>query len=418
MPGRGVGIPRLQELEFIEEALKGVVAGQNYDEIRQSLFGYMAYKRHLDAPSGNHAGTRGQQQDPATRYVHNTTEALSECMRLGFIERAALPSSKRAAENYRTQTFIVTPAGEAWAERATDDVTGAYTELLELLWNLHPQLAGYLRMLQRGPLVIPIANWTEVHDRPVGVDHAAPARKAFIDFLVARCSRAVKAGATGWRASEAEIAAAIDDYIAARIDFAHRRNRPHPYPRHADFVSACEEALVSFAFTQAGLTLGYISHEIIRRWTQVLGVANFSYHVPDAPALRLWASAQIDDVSGGLTVHRRGPAEWGDRVIDALPEAYERSRRRSPESSFVPIYLVRAGVCFRLGLNNNVFNVAVREFLASERRTDAGFRLNLDRAHIGAVPPTESALQVPDRSGRSHPYTVMTLVHRPERMTV
>ncbi len=41
---------------------------------------------------------------------------------------------------------------------------------------------------------------------------------------------------------------------------------------------------MSFAFTQAGLTLGYISHEIIRRWTQVLGVANFSYHVPGRPS--------------------------------------------------------------------------------------------------------------------------------------
>ena len=415
MASRGVGIPRLQELEFIEVALQGVVAGQTYDEIRRALFDHMAYKRRFDAPSGNHAGTR-HAQDPATRYVHNATEALSEGMRLGFIERATLPSSKRAAANYRDQTFKATPSGEAWAARVAGNAAAAYTELLERLWTLHPQLAGYLRMLGRGPLVIPIANWTEVHDRPIGVEQAERARADFITFLAARCTRAVEAGVTGWRATEAEIAAAIHEYIEARVDFARRRNRQHPYPRHGDFVGACEEALVSFAFARTGLKLGYISHEILRRWTQVLGVANFSYYVPDAPALRIWGTADIDDTLG-LRVQRRSTADWGDRVIDALPDAYERARRRARGSSFVPVHLVRAGVCFRLGLNNTVFDAAIREFLASERRTEAGFRLNLDRAQFGAIPPTESPLQVPDRAGRSHAYTVMTLVHRPERIS-
>jgi len=205
-----------------------------------------------------------------------------------------------------------------------DDAASAYTELLERLWTLHPQLAGYLRMLGRGPLVIPIANWTEVHDRPIGVEQAERARAAFIAFLAARCTRAVEAGVTGWQATEAEIAAAIHEYIEARVDFARRRNRQHPYPRHSDFVGACEEAVVSFAFGRAGLKLGYISHEILRRWTQVLGVANFSYYVPDAPALRIWGTADIDDTLG-FRVQRRSTADWGDRVIDALPDAYERA---------------------------------------------------------------------------------------------
>lgn len=415
MTPRGAGIPRLQELEFIEVALQGVVAGQTYDEIRRALFDHMAYKRRQDAPSGNHAGT-GSAQDPATRYVHNATEALSEGMRLGFIERAALPSSKRAANSYRDRTFTATPSGEKWASEVAEDSGTAYTNLLERLWALHPQLAGYLRAVRRTPLVIPIANWTEVHDRPIGVEQAERARGAFITFLAARCNRAIEAGVTGWRASEEEIAAAVHDYIQARVDFANRRNRPHPYPRHSDFVGACEEALVSYAFARIDLKLGYISHEILRRWTQVLGVANFSYYVPDAPALRIWGTAEIHETPA-FRVRRRSTADWGDRVIDALPEAYERARRRARGASFVPVHLVRAGVCFRLGLNNTVFDAAIREFLASERRTEAGFRLNLDRAQFGALPPTEAPLQVPDRSGRMHAYTVMTLVHRPERIS-
>src|SRR3954470_2984422 len=94
VPRKGVGIPRLQELEFVGLAVEGVVAGQSYDEIRAAMYDHMRYVRRRNAPSGNHAGTRGA-QDPATRYVHNATEALTEAMRLGFVERAPLPSSKK-----------------------------------------------------------------------------------------------------------------------------------------------------------------------------------------------------------------------------------------------------------------------------------------------------------------------------------
>ena len=57
----------------------------------------------------------------------------------------------------------------------------------------------------------------------------------------------------------------------------------------------------------------------------------------------------------------------------------------------------------------------MRRLLSSERAAELGYRINLDRAQFGALPPTEMPLTVPDRSGREQTYSVMTLVSRTER---
>jgi hypothetical protein len=154
--------------------------------------------------------------------------------------------------------------------------------------------------------------------------------------------------------------------------------------------------------------------EILRRWTKHLGVANFSYHVPAAPALRMWATADLgEDIQGGLaTIERRTVGDWGDRVIDELQTAFDLARTRDPRSdSFVAIYQVRAAVCSKLGLNDPVFDAAVGEFLTGERRSDAPFRMHSDSFEYGSTPPTETPLRVRDpRTGRTLTYRVMTLI--------
>jgi hypothetical protein len=115
-------------------------------------------------------------------------------------------------------------------------------------------------------------------------------------------------------------------------------------------------------------------------------------------------------------VRRRGVAQYGDAVIDAVPEAIEQARRIDPDSTWVPIYRVRAAIASQLRLNDNIVDVALRQFMAGDRRSDAPFGINFDSAEFGATPPTESPLRVSDiRTNRSITYRVMALVRRPER---
>jgi hypothetical protein len=404
-------IPRLQEIEFLRITAEQVNADATYDQVRRSLIDHMAAERERTQPSGNHAALRLARHDEH-RYMNNATDALAELMRLGLVRPAQLPTTRKAAPIYANRTFLMTPDGRAWIDQLETDRRGAFDDLLRMLWKTHPQLAGVLRLLRRGTFAIPSANWREVHTERVGME----GREAYVRFLAARCARAIEAGVTGWQATEDEVAHAMRDYIRDRIEADTRRQRPDRYVRNSDFVGACEEAVVSFAFGRAGVKMDYITLEIIRRWTKHLGVANFSYHVPAAPALRLWATATLEeDDRGRLTaITRRTVGEWGDRIIDELQGAFQMARGKDPRSdSFVPIYQVRAAVCSKLGLNDTVFDAAVGEFLTGGRRADAPFRLHSDAFEYGQTPPTETPLRVRDPStGRTLTYRVMTLIPR------
>ncbi len=408
---RSAGIPRLQEIEFLTIAAEQVETEATYDQVRRALIEYMASERERTQPSGNHAALRLARHDEH-RYMSNATDALAELMRLGFVEHAQLPTTRKAAPVYAARTFRMTAEGRGWLDQLRGDRRGAYNELLRELWDTHPQLAGYLRLLQHGTFTVPVANWGEVHRQHVGPE----GRETYLRFLAARAARAIEAGVTGWQATEAEIAQGIRDYIQGRMEADVRRQRPDRYLRNRDFIGGCEEALVSFAFGRAGVRMDYITLEILRRWTKHLGVANFSYHVPAAPALRLWATADLDENGSGrlAAIRRRTVGEWGDRVIDEMQQAFERSRMMRPRSdSFVPIYQVRAAVCSKLGLNDTVFDAAVGEFLTGERRADAPFRMHSDSFEYGNTPPTETPLRVKDpKTGRILTYRVMTLIPR------
>ena len=387
-------------------------AGRTYDEVRRALIEFMAEQRERVAPSGNHAGHAGMRmaKHDEHRYMSNATEALAELMRLGWVHKAPLPTARSAAALYKSRKFALTEEGNAWVDLLSDSSQQqAYDVLLRELWRAHPQLGSFLRLVSQRMLVVPTANWREVHPDKVA---AGEGREAYMRFLARRGFDAVESGTAGWAATFDEIHSAIRAYIDARLEAAARRRKIDPYPRSRDFVGACEEALVSFAFRSAGAPMDYISHEIIRRWTKTLGVSNFSYHVPAAPALRIWGTAELDlDDAGNLTaVHRRTVASWGDSVIDELPGAYELARRRTPGNSWIPIYRVRATVCSRLGIGERIFDRAVIEHLQGTRRPDAPFTINLDPSEYGSTPPTERPLEVPDRSGRARVFRVLMVV--------
>lgn len=419
--GTGTGIPRLQELSFLSEAMLEVSDGGTFETVRRRLIEHMTEKRRHEAPTGNHAAFRLAVHNP-TRYVDNATAALGELMKLGFLDKTALPSTGAAAAAYQERRFEPTASGRAWAELMVDGPTGnrgaGYDMLLRELWRIHPQFRGYLRLLATKPIVLPTARWSEANPSGSAETTAGAARLRYVEFLAARAASAVRAGVTGWSGDQDEIAAAVRGYLDERFKAAERRKIGTPYARNRDFVGACEEALVSFAFRQAGVKLDFISLEILRRWTRVLGVANFSYYVPGPPALRLWATAELDlDVDRQVrAVRRRSVAAHGDAVIDALPDAIDRARRLDPDSTWVPIYRVRAAIGIKLGLNDAVVDRALREFVAGERRPDAPFGINLESAEIGATPPTETPLRVTDpRTNRTLTYRVMALVRRAER---
>ncbi len=406
-PG-GRGIPRLQELSFLEVAANGVSAGSTFEEIRRQLVAHMIELRRNQPGTGNTATFQLAQQDPK-RYVRNATESLKELMRLGLVVPATLPSSARAARGYKNSTFDLTEAGQGWARILEEDLRQAYDELLGMLWKTHPQFEGFLRAISVNPagLVVPLAQWGQL---PL-----PRTRERYIEFLTERVSATVEVDDLGWSATAPEVRTEITSYIEGIRQSAQERNRPDPHPRNQDFVRGCEEALVRFAFRQTGLSLDYISQEILRRWTKVLGVASFSYHVPGPTALRIWPTATLDVRGDVIHTRRRTGTEQVARVVAMLRETYDEVRKDNPSRSlWVPIYRVRAAASYRLLIPDTVFDRALIKLLRNDLDVDVPFGVNIDPAQYGNVPPTELPLQVETSRGVRNYYS-MSLVPRREK---
>ena len=407
LPG-GRSIPRLQELSFLEVAARAVSAGSTFEAIRRQLVAHMIELRRNQPGTGNTATFQLAQQDPK-RYVRNATESLKELMRLGLVVPATLPSSARAARGYTNSTFALTEAGQGWARILEEDLRHAYDELLRMLWKTHPQFEGFLRAISVNPagLVVPLAQWGQL---PL-----PRTRERYIEFLTERVAAAVGMAELGWSATASEIRTEITSYIEGIRQSAQDRSRPDPHPRNQDFVGGCEEALVKFAFRQAGLALDYISQEILRRWTKVLGVASFSYHVPGSTALRIWPTATLDVRGDVIHTRRRTGTEQVARVVATLREAYDEVRKDNPSRSlWVPIYRVRAAACYRLLIPDTVFDHALIQLLRNDLHLDVPFGVNIDPAQYGNVPPTELPLQVETSRGFRNYYS-MSLVPRREK---
>lgn len=398
----GRGIPRLQELSYLEVAATAVFDEVPFEGIRRLMVDHMIQLGLANPGTGNIAAYKPAIDNPK-RYVRNVSEALKELMRLGLVVRDNLPATASSAAGFRDVQYQLTGDGREWVQDMQTDRAGAYDRLMNLLALAHPQFVGYLKIVANG-FAVPTARWTEVQGNPT--------RERYIAHLSKKGAALLDAGELGWTATEQAIEEVLRNYTGEIAARAEARERPDPFARNQDFVGACEEGLVKYAFQCAGTPIDYISHEILRRWTKSLGLANFSYHVPGPSLLRFWPTADLELADGEITADRRVGPEWRQRVLAGLGEGYERTKAESGgRSLWVPIYKLRAAVSSKLRISDREFDTALLEMLAGETGHDLPYRINPDPAMYGSVPPSARPLIAPMRSG-ARTYHSISLVPR------
>jgi hypothetical protein len=407
----GTGIPRLQELSYLEVVALAVGEGATFEEVRRRMVEHMVSIGDASPGAATPGLYRSALANPK-RYVLNVTEALKELMRLGLVAKATLPSSASSAHAYRATTFALTTVGDAWVHELRNDRRQAYDRLCGFLLEHHPQFQGFLRIVGALPtsnsdrFVVPLIRWGDI---PV-----PRTRDSYLQALADWVAVGTAADDLGWHASRDELSTALRAYMDAMTARAQSRDRTDAFPRNQDFVRACEEAIVKFAFGVAGTPIDYISVEILRRWTRTLGLANFSYHTPGPSALRFWATATIErNEQGTLQIKRRVGEAVRQNVAKRLAEAYERVRRSDNAGSvWVPIYRVRAAVCWPLRIADSEFDAALIEILRGDRSGSLGYGVNLDQSSYGSIPPTERPLVVTTNGG-TRIYKSLALVPGP-----
>jgi hypothetical protein len=329
-------------------------------------------------------------------------DVLKELMRLGWVERHILPSGPSSAYAHAEVTFTTTEAGRAWSELAQQDRRTAYNALLGALIDAHPQFEGFLRAVGGRPdssstsLTIPLLRPTRSEHR-TDEDYLA----AFVDNA---CS-AVGAGTLGWAAERQRIDTGVREYvgrIAARM-----KARKKPVSRKL-LAGICEEAITKVAFEATGTRLDYISMELLRRWSRTLGVATFSYYAPGPYALRLWATASVTGRGDSVSIQRRVGPQVRREALATLASQWQESRVDTAAGMYLPVWQLRAAVCWRQRISDDEFDRAITELLNGQH-ADLHLNVHLDQASLGAAPGSTRPLVLPTSSGMRRVFNVISV---------
>ena len=204
---------------------------------------------------------------------------------------------------------------------------------------------------------MPLLRWSQL---PVG-QRSQQAYRAAIGAYVAG---ALTSSNLGWTAEAGEIEMSVNTYLDRILARAQARDRI----RSAQSVRLrrhVKRHWSDWRFSKAGCAIDHKSVEIAARWSRWLGLASFTYHAPGPYALRYWSAARINLHGNTAAVERRAGGQFRDRALDALHEYCQQAA--PPGTTYVPVWEVRAAVCWKLRIVDDEFDRAITDMIAGRR---------------------------------------------------
>ena len=160
-------IPRLQQLvPHMRDQLTGLRKGSTFEHARRR---YAETVDRLDSQGlGRRTASRVGDRD---QYWSPTRDVLDEAMRLGFVERQPLPSSRRYVDAHRHRQYTLTQLGLLAAEEAETDVAAFCDRIAAAVYGNHRYFRAFIDALRDGPIGCPEVTEGEVEEsRRTGKD--------------------------------------------------------------------------------------------------------------------------------------------------------------------------------------------------------------------------------------------------------
>ena len=258
-----------------------------------------------------------------------TRDCLSELMRLGALANKPLPSSRPFVDRYRGEVYELTELGLNLAELTSHSAQFVDT-LSQKLIAAHPYLQALLLALAKDSIRCPTISEGDVER--------------------------TRAGTRGWAAWAAERIGgetsldAVEKEISAHLN---RRfgNPPAERPSNKALAETTNDALMVAAFAAREVRLDAPTIKTLLRWGLEIFLYDQSRYIPDHPdANVIWLAADLRHGPGeDLIPTRRGVAEHGDLVAQAIPIAYRNQATTSGSSltdPYLPVHQLRAQVAY------------------------------------------------------------------------
>lgn len=324
-------IPRIQQIvPHMRDQLMGLRTGSTFEHARH-LYA-QTVDRLVSQGLGRRTASRVGDRD---RYWSPTREVLDEAMRLGFVERQQLPSSRRYVDAHRDRMHNLTTLGRQAAEEAETDMPAFCDRLASAVYDNHPYFRAFIDILRIMPISCPEVSEGEVEQARragLGTEH-------WVKLATDRISCQITTAC-----DTARIRSTIVSVVRHRFG-----RTPERTPTGKELAAALNDSFIEAAITIRGLPIGATDLKVMKTWGSQLMLIDQSRYVPALPSQNvLWLAADVNE-NGGIVLKRKTLESHESALAEAVITAYRdqaRAAKTSLKAPYLPIYRVRAQAAF------------------------------------------------------------------------
>lgn len=367
-------IPRLTNLDYFSEGLIAVELGGTFEKVRTGLIKIAKAEGVSDigiARSGYTVGKRVEFPDRFT-YWTNARDVLSELMNLEMIENASIPSKKEYVEKYRNVSYRLTEKGKRLLDQATQDYDEFRDTLFREMYARHLYLRTLLEKLAVRDIIIPaykIGSRVQTERRVALEKIIEDIGKWFDEKNIQGLQHS---------SNKKELLDYVDQHLKDRAQIG---------VKNSDAIRIANDKLEQLFLRAIGITFDTVTFDNLVKLCTQFWIINSSFHVPTIEGRVIYSTANIAIKKNSLILERRGLSKVMPQVVNIIRDEFLTRKK-----DFVAIHELRAAVCYKLRINDEVFDHVLTGIYYQEYPSD--FSLVLLRDLPGMIPPSAHPLEI------------------------
>jgi hypothetical protein len=390
-------IPKLDQVTYLFDTLGLISEQSSFDAIRKELIRLLPEARRERAKS------------PEAMFWSNVRDALRELMRLGLVEKAALPSRADQLDAHRSRTFSLTAAGGRFLELEQRDAWEFRDRFAQAMLLAHPYLRELYRLLGSRELYFPRIQKSEIPGEVEGWRTGPPEMlDALTGFLRDSVNGALDPGLdfsgmdekmrpyliAAWKRLDAEQKAhAFSQAVVKAVNDVSIRALLQVYGQRMDFVTFRSAVGLLSDLNAIWSTRSLMGR---RGWTI------WATSTAAVPAPAATGSPGEQALRGVVWFKRRAASQESVRE-SLMTNFFSLPGRRG---GFALIHELRAAVCHQMKIHGHDFDSVLRK-LHSQSLIDETYSINLDRGGADELPQSEEPFRIGERA-----FYLITLLKR------
>ena len=396
-------IPKLDQISYLFDSLGFVSEQLSFDQIRKELI-------HLRPEA-----RREIVKAPEKMFWSNVRDSLRELMRLGLIEKAALPSRTSQLDAHRTRKFVLTEAGRAFLEIEQRDVWEFRYRFAQAMLLGHPYLRELHRLLGLQELFFPRIQKSQLPGEVEAWRAGPPESLADLATWIAESVQAVVGSSVDMTGLEEK----MKPYLIAAWKRLDCKQKAHAFSQSV--VKTFNDVSIRVLLQLYGLRMDYVTFRSAVALLSELNAIWNTRSLTDRRGWTMWSTSSAVFPVAGLesapAVQALRDAVWfkpytgaQEAVKDALISNFFSLPGR--RGGFALIHELRAEVCHRMRIHGHDFDSVLR-LLHAQKLSDEAYAINLDRGGRDEVPPSEEPFRIGERA-----FYLITLLKRDKEESI